>query len=192
MRSVLLVLFIALCACNRALTPAVDPPAPPPQPVLPARVCRYLYAASAANPLLAVVFNDYAAMVHMPFISPPLTPTKGPATTVKLYGALFYFARLKPRVAFAIGGILRALQLNTAVQFVLDPSVGVGFGINALCWFAGSRWPSAITLGWALTERAWRLLGAKSPSGVPFPIKLSTFPMRIPTFNSLGSKARRR
>jgi hypothetical protein len=82
-----------------------------------------------------------------------------------LYSRLFYFARLRPRVLFAIGAGLRALQMTTSVaivrrnatqkglpedffragarrpvQHVFDPSAGSGAGLNLLALFAGARW----------------------------------------------------
>eukprot|EP00966_Prymnesium_polylepis_P166989 3860221-Prymnesium_polylepis.1 len=108
----------------------------------------------------------------MPFVTKAHGP-RGPANIAKTYNTLFYFARFKPRVAFTIGSMLRALQMTTAFQFVFDPVAGVGTGLNLICLFAGSRWPAVIVLGWAVTKQFWTILGARAPSGVPFPIQLS-------------------
>jgi hypothetical protein len=126
-----------------------------------------LYTATAINPFLAVFFNDYARM---------LEPVKQIQTHNRLaaaYETIFFFARLKPRVSFAIGAVLRALQLTTAFQYVFDPLAGVGFGLNIICLFAKSRWPATIVLGWSISKPMWKVLGACPPSGLPVPITVS-------------------
>ncbi|KAL1521233.1 hypothetical protein AB1Y20_020905 [Prymnesium parvum] len=139
--------------------------------VLPRPCGRMLYLLSAVNPALAVLHNDYLRGV--PVLLPRPASPKPPSSLARTYGTLFYFARLKPRVAFTIGAMLRGLQLTTAIQFVFDPVAGVGAGLNLMCLFAGSRWPAAVVLGWAATKQWWQFLGAYSPSSVPFPIRLS-------------------
>jgi hypothetical protein len=129
---------------------------------------RLLYIFSAWNPGLAVLFNDYARMVE-PFRRAPQTPHR----LARTYETLFFFARLRPRVSFAIGAALRALQLTTAFQYVFDPTSGVGFGLNIICLFARSRWPATIVFGWSITKPMWTLLGARPPSGLPVPISIS-------------------
>lgn len=179
-------LQLALLSLLRAAACGSAAASYPERPIqLPTSTLRFMYAASVVNPCLAVLCNDYSVRVHVHGITPKLVP-KGPATTMKIYGALFYFARLKPRVAFAIGSVLRALQLTTAVQYVFDPGVGVGIGLNILTMLCDSRWPAAVVLGWIATKPMWRLLGARSPSSVPFPIKLSGVAMR----SSRGGESR--
>jgi len=87
-----------------------------------------------------------------------------------VYRKLFYFARLRPRILFAIGACLRAFQMTTPVAHVFDPGVGCGAGLNALAFFVGSRWPAPAVLGWAASKGAWRLLGAKPPPITRIPI----------------------
>ena len=36
-----------------------------------------------------------------------------------------------------------ARGVSTALQYVFDPAVGIGFGLDILCLFAQSRWPAA-------------------------------------------------
>ena len=59
--------------------------------------------------------------------------------------------------------MLRGLQLTTPIRFVFDPPAGCGAGLNLLCLFAGSRWPAAGVLGFALCKPFWRILGAETP-----------------------------
>jgi hypothetical protein len=137
--------------------------------VLPPKWARFWYTVTALNPAISVVFNDYARMLE------PFMFNKPPSSYLaKTYETLFFFARLKPRVSFAIGAILRALQLTTALQHVFDPSAGVGLGLNVICYLAHSRWPSVCVLGWSATKSMWLLLGASPPkSGVSVPIVIS-------------------
>ena len=116
------------------------------------RWARVLYFVSAFNPLLAVLFNDYSRMMEFHDNSPK-------HVLAKTYETLFFFAKLKPRVSFAIGAVFRALQLTTAFQYVFDPSIGVGFGLNLLALWAKSRWPATIVLGWTVTKPFWKILG---------------------------------
>ena len=128
--------------------------------VLPRIWSRIFYSISALNPFLAVVFNDYTRMVLLAPRSRPSYP-------------LIFFTRLKPRVSFAIGAILRALQMTTAFQYVFDPTIGVGLGLDLVCYLAQSRWPATIVLGWSVTPRLWHALGAAPPSSRPVPISIS-------------------
>ena len=132
---------------------------------------RILYGISALNPFLAVFFNDYSRMLE-PF--PFLVKTQSNLSIgfINLEG-VFTVVRLRPRVSFAIGALLRALQLTTPFQYVLNPPVGVGFGLNVICLLANSRWPATIFLGWCLTGPIWKILGARAPSSSPVPITIN-------------------
>ena len=150
--------------------------------VLPRKWARILYSISALNPTLAVLFNDYSRMLQ------PFRPLKKQQqhALARTYETIFFFARLKPRVSFAIGAMLRALQLTTALQHVFDPSAGVGLGLDMLSLFARSRWPATLVLGWSATAPAWRALGAHPPSGLPVPIAISMRPTTMPSTASLS------
>ncbi|CAB9504468.1 expressed unknown protein [Seminavis robusta] len=141
--------------------------------IVPRAWARTLYIFSAFNPFLAVFFNDYSHMVEF---APHMQSAQHIRVLAKTYQTLFFFARLKPRVSFAIGAALRALQLTTAFQYVFDPTIGVGFGLNLLCLYAKSRWPATIVLGWAISKPLWKVLGANPPSGLPVPITISLKP----------------
>jgi len=139
--------------------------------VVPPKWARFWYTATAFNPTLAVIFNDYSRMVE------PLRQLQTQQQQYRLvrstYETIFFFAKLKPRVSFAIGAILRALQLTTALQYAFDPSAGVGFGLNIICLFAKSRWPAVTVLGWSATKIPWKMLGACPPKGLAVPITIS-------------------
>ena len=200
---------------------------------LPRLVCRALYVVTTVNPLLFVLMNSYdRAAIRV--LSAPRKPTSLAATYIP---QIFYFARLKPRLLFVIGGMLRGLQLTTPIRFAFDPPAGCGAGLNILClswlktastlfddtvpsarlvppkalaapvcprarrepigslrWpqqlasgrpkaeelplsttrclFAGSRWPAAGILGFAVCKPFWRVLGAETPS-LAMPISFS-------------------
>ena len=90
-----------------------------------------------------------------------------------VYSKLFYFARLRPRLVFSVGSLLRALQLCTPLGRILDPSIGVGAGINLCAILAGSRWVKPLVLGWATTKYLWKWLGAERVGRAFLPITLS-------------------
>jgi len=138
---------------------------------------RCLFGCSIVNPIVHVVANDYTARMQMLGLSVPLLlPDRRANTlTAQAYNMLFYFARLKPRVLFTIGSLLRALQMTTPIQYVFDPEVGIGTGCNLLCLFAGGRWPSVIVLGWAVSKHFWAALGSRPPP-----------PRAIPVFHANG------
>lgn len=122
---------------------------------------RLLYCISAFNPITAVLFNDYT--IEFLHVTEFKTISK----------KVFFFAKFRPRVTFAIGAALRALQLCTPIQLVFDPTMGIGFGLNVICLFAKSVWPATIVLGWACTKPMWKILGACPPSYRPVPITIS-------------------
>ena len=91
----------------------------------------------------------------------------------EVYSTIFYFAQLRPRLQYAVGALLRALQLCTPLQNVIDPSIGVGAGINFCAIFANVRWIKPLILGWATTKSIWLWLGASKPKGAHVPITLT-------------------
>ena len=150
--------------------------------MIPQHWCRFLYLLSAVNPFLAVFFNDYSQMCVWNLI-PHILPATATTTThhhhpvnavlSRTYETIFFFARLRPRISFAMGAALRALQLTSALQYVFDPCIGIGLGLNLLCLYAKSQWPATIVLGWTMTQPFWKILGACPPSGLPVPIRIS-------------------
>jgi hypothetical protein len=140
----------------RALTTGVVDPGP-------RFVHRLLYLITAADALQYVFFNEYSASMKF---------ANGLAKT-SVYSKLFFFARLRPRLLFSVGALLRALQLCTPFRKVIDPSIGVGAGINLCALLAGSRWVKPVVLGWATTKFAWVWLGARQLDRAFVPITLS-------------------
>jgi hypothetical protein len=124
------------------------------------------------NPVLSVIANEYknvdSKFLPSPLRAEPLSTHR----TASVYRTLFYFAKLKPRLLFAVGACLRALQQTTVIQLVFDPSVGVGAGLNLVALATASRWPSALMLGWAVSKPYWRFLHAAPPEGAKLPIQL--------------------
>lgn len=121
-----------------------------------------LYWLTAFDAIESVRFNEYRV------------PYSNEAKFVpSMYSKLFYFARLRPRLLYAVGALLRALQLCTPFQMILDPNAGVGAGVNFFAMVAGSRWPQPVVLGWATTKWLWVWLGARKVEGTQVPIKIS-------------------
>lgn len=142
------------------------------------RRLRLVYSVTAINPALAIIANNYVSKrVITPLTLPPAaTSTAARGATgaaVALYGTLFSWVRLQPRLLFAIGAALRALQQTTVLQLVFDPSAGVGAGLNLLCLLTAARWPATLILGWAASKPAWRFLGARPPASVHVPISVT-------------------
>mmetsp|Transcript_13931 Transcript_13931/g.30450 ORF Transcript_13931/g.30450 Transcript_13931/m.30450 type:complete len:227 (+) Transcript_13931:179-859(+) len=127
----------------------------------------WLYWMTAVDAIENVLRNEYTTTTTA-------TTFGGPFSTAAVYSKLFYFARLRPRLLYAVGAILRALQLCTPLGRVLDPTIGVGAGINLCGSLANSRWVKPLILGFATTKFVWKWLGARQPQGRAFvPISLS-------------------
>ena len=134
-------------------------------------VCRTLYLASIVNPAISVMANNYDH--RLPFLGFVQRGEGKDAFVERAWSSIFYFARLRPRLLFVIGSALRALQTTTVLQYVFDPTAGVGFGLNVLALLTSSRWPATFLLGWASSSGLWRLLGAKPPPKINVPIAVS-------------------
>lgn len=123
-----------------------------------------IYWLTAEDAIHSVMRNEYTNfMINLPTA----------ANKQNLYSKLFYFARLRPRLLFSVGALLRALQLCTPFRRVLDPSIGVGAGVNLCAIFAGSRWVKPVILGWTVTKWMWIWLGARQVDRAYVPITLS-------------------
>ena len=173
---------LLLLAADAGVAAASTTPAPASAPkkqwynsppvVLSRRTCCWLYIATSVNPVLSVIANDYTGL-YGPKGSG--SRPKPPAFVDGAYRAIFYFARLRPRLLFVIGAVCRALQCVTVIEVVFDPSVGVGAGLNLLALGVSSQWPAPLILGWAVSKPVWRMLQADIPHRnvrVPIGLKL--------------------
>uniref|UniRef100_A0A7S2CCL2 Uncharacterized protein n=1 Tax=Florenciella parvula TaxID=236787 RepID=A0A7S2CCL2_9STRA len=136
-----------------------------------------LFWLSTIDAVVAVARDDYDGRTW-------LIPTKpaeyrGPDTIQKVYNSFFYFAKLRPRVVFSVGALVRALQLCTPIHRILNPSAGVGAGVNLAAMVAKARWVSPFVLGWSTTRRLWTTLGAAPPKGPGVPITVSSVEGRL-------------
>jgi len=132
------------------------------------------YWLTAFDALESVRFNEYRVVMMNFYMqnTPLFKPSEG-RIVPSVYSRLFYFARLRPRLLYAVGALLRALQLCTPFYTILDPSAGVGAGVNFFATIAGSRWVQPVVLGWATTKWLWVWLGARKVEGTQVPIKIS-------------------
>jgi len=135
------------------------------------RLMQVAYLASSIDAVIAVIRDDYRIHILVKENPREYFATQGVAAAI--IPKLFYFARLRPRLLFSVGALLRTLQLCTPLQRVLDPSAGVGLGVSFCTILASSRWISPLVLGWSLSARVWRWLGATAPPGVQVPIAVS-------------------
>jgi len=127
-----------------------------------------LYWASSIEAVHAVANNDYSGMLVVKREQHAQDALAG-----RVYSRIFFFARLRPRLLFSVGALVRALQLCTPLKRVIDPTVGVGFGINFFAFVAGSRWVSTLILGFASTRPFWEALGAEHVQGAHVPITVT-------------------
>ena len=127
-----------------------------------------LYWLTATDAVQSVVRNQYTDFLGA------MTARPSQRNVVpSVYSKLFYFARLRPRLVYSVGALLRALQLCTPLGRILDPSIGVGAGINLCAILASSQWVKPLILGWTTTKYAWKWLGAKRVERAYLPISLS-------------------
>ncbi len=127
-----------------------------------------LYWLTAADAIQSIFRNQYTDLMG----AMARRNTENAMVPV-VYSRLFYFARMRPRLLYAVGALLRALQLCTPLGRILDPSIGVGAGINLCAIVASSRWIKPLILGWATTKYAWKWLGAQRVQRAYLPITLS-------------------
>ena len=138
-----------------------------------------LYWLTSLDSMLAVVLNDYRTPLTDTFAGRSSTSGAGTGASSGdnflggIYSRVFYFARLRPRLLFSVGALLRALQLCTPLQTIIDPSAGVGVGVNICARLAGSRWVQPVVVGWACTRHFWEVLGAERVEGAHLPITVS-------------------
>lgn len=121
-----------------------------------------LYWLTAADAVHSVFLNEYSSKAALwwrlfQIAGPSSSPSSGDrhhhnALVPSVYSRLFYFAKLRPRLLYAIGALLRALQLCSPLRRILDPTAGVGAGVNLCALLAGSRWVKPLVLGWATTK----------------------------------------
>ena len=136
---------------------------------LPKYVVQSLYWLTAADSVQHVFMNDYKKRT-VPFTG---GTSKQKSGGVAVPPVIYFFARVRPRLLFSVGSLLRALQLTTPLQRIFDPSIGVGAGINIAAMIAGSRWVKPLILGWTITRTIWIWLGARQPENIHVPIVLS-------------------
>mmetsp|Transcript_2628 Transcript_2628/g.4101 ORF Transcript_2628/g.4101 Transcript_2628/m.4101 type:complete len:307 (+) Transcript_2628:125-1045(+) len=133
-----------------------------------------LYWLTALDAIQCVIANHYLVPTLLNVGSASSSGSGGKVGGItSVYSTLFYFARLRPRLLYSVGALLRALQLCTPLQRIIDPSVGVGAGINFCAIMAKSRWVKPLVLGWATTKYCWVWLGACKVHGAHLPIVLS-------------------
>lgn len=130
----------------------------------PRAIHQALYWITAADAVQSVLRNEYSST---------LNGETHRGTFPSVYSKLFYFARLRPRLLYAVGALFRAVQLCTPIGRILDPSIGVGAGINLCAILASSRWVKPLILGFCTTKFVWRWLGARRVSRAFLPITLS-------------------
>jgi len=134
----------------------------------------FFYWFTAMDTILSVFRNQYCSPLKFvdAFLS-ELSQNNKQGVVQKAYEKLFYFARLRPRLLYSVGALVRALSLCTPLHHIIDPTVGVGAGIHLFAFLSGARWVKPVVLGWATTKYFWTTLGAKSVEKAYIPITLS-------------------
>lgn len=152
---------------------------------MPLWACRLLYGLTSVNPLLSVLINQYTGIRNFrPVMVVHSAQENKDPLPKQIYRQIFYFARLRPRLLFAIGACARGLQQTTVLQLVFDPRLGVGFGLNMLALITNAQWPAPLVLGWACSKSSWRYLHAEPP----VPTQDINFPIQINGLGSIGSR----
>ncbi len=95
-----------------------------------------LYWITAADAIVSVILNEYTVL-SFPGASISL-PSEKQGVVREVYSKLFYFARLRPRLLYSIGALVRALSLCTPIRHLVDPTAGVGAGIHFFAHLAGA------------------------------------------------------
>jgi len=95
------------------------------------------YWTTAMDTILSVFLNEYSGISLPGTVA--LLQTEKQGVVREVYSKLFYFARMRPRLLYSIGALVRALSLCTPLKYLVDPSVGVGAGIHLFAYLAGSR-----------------------------------------------------
>lgn len=121
-----------------------------------------IYWLTAADAIQCVFLNKYSNLIKF--------ATSGKSNPSSF---LMFWAGIRPRFLYAVGALLRALQLCTPIRRVLDPSIGVGAGVNLCAIIAGCRWVNPVILGWATTKWTWTWFGARQVPNAYLPITLS-------------------
>lgn len=96
-----------------------------------------LYWLTAVDTVISVFLNEYTDFSFPG--APALIPIEKQGMVREVYSKLFYFARMRPRLLYSIGALVRALSLCTPLRHLLDPTVGVGAGIHFFAYLTGSR-----------------------------------------------------
>ena len=95
-----------------------------------------IYWLTAADAVISVILNEYS---DFSFPGTYLVAANEKQGVVReVYSKLFYFARMRPRLLYSIGALVRALSLCTPLRYLLDPAVGVGAGIHFFAHLTGS------------------------------------------------------
>lgn len=96
-----------------------------------------LYWITAADTIVSVILNEYTGF-SFPGTS-IVIPNEKQGVVREVYSKLFYFARMRPRLLYSIGALVRALSLCTPIRYLVDPTVGVGAGIHFFAQLACAR-----------------------------------------------------
>jgi len=137
--------------------------------------CRIIYACTVINPFFSVLADDYTFMHDAASSYLIERKRKHSSFTVNQEEAfrrtLIGFGKIRPRRLFALGATLRGIQLHSPLVHIWDPPCQFGTGLNMLALFDGIAWPAVVTLGWAISEKWWRIgrgavVSASHPKGV--------------------------
>ena len=96
-----------------------------------------LYWITAADTIVSVILNEYTGFSFP--VTSIVIPNEKQGVVREVYSKLFYFARMRPRLLYAIGAMVRALSLCTPIRYLVDPTVGVGAGIHFFAHLACAR-----------------------------------------------------
>ena len=139
---------------------------------------RTLCVVTSVNPALAVLSNDYEQRRIGRIVG--LTVPQASTAFDSILPKWLFSVVLRPRVLFSIGSMLRAVQMNSPLRHIFDPSCGIAAGVNLLCLWSNAKWPATMVLGWVISPLFWTALGGESPTMPAIPIKhANTLPVNL-------------
>ena len=140
-----------------------------------------LCVVTSMNPALAVLSNDYEARRIGRVLGLSVPQADLPTAFDSLVPKWLFSVVLRPRVLFSIGAMMRALQMNTPLKHIFNPSCGIAAGVNLLCLWSNAKWPATMVLGWVVSPIFWKVLAddeePKFP-GVPI-FHANTLPVNL-------------
>mgnify|MGYP000017377133 CR=1 FL=1 len=118
---------------------------------LPKYILRGLFVLSIRDSVISVVINDnYCSVLANGGIS-------NPQSLITKAVSKIWLSALGPRTLFLIGFVFRGMFMETGLEGIFSPSVGVCSLVNMGANWVGAFWIPKLVLGYKIAGRVWRL-----------------------------------